>query len=621
MLRVNGLFGWVSYNDRRSAVLFLSFVLAFHVLALAVLYIPLVIADHAHAPVYNWEGYLLRYIPLVTLAGAGLFLVQFWWHEKLVRRQTGFRYVSKRDEPRLHRIAEPLVIAAGLPEPRLAVIESRALNAFACGLDQKSAVVVVTRGLLDGLDDDELAAVVAHELIHIKNGDLRLMAAATVCQRSMAVVYNQGSWGDQKYREASALVLSMGLMPALFILFVVLSFLRHSALHFGFVTRTLISKAREFIADSEALRLTQDPAALVSALQKIDGRSELECLTTESDSMMIDGPSTGVFATHPTIAERVAAIVVMTGSMALNAPSRRDTRPSHVRDTSRRAAFGIRRKLGVSVPVTSRRTSLEFPEDRNVLGFTLEMNVAACLAIGFFLVSHQQHLTNPRLLAAQFDVTNVGPLLWMASPNVMPSRCNGINPAPDCTEAEIQKEWAELNGLMKDLADLPGFILPGGFFTSVPPPAVKLQATRQNACFHARYQVGDRGLYSVDEPEGRRAGDISMSRYIRVIEDSVVGTDSYNPVYRDERLKNYVDTRKLMIEVTHRFFGEPGLAQAIAEYGRPEHAAVVSLLKERMADPAFTKSLKALDLAEYELLTENPSEFISCVAREARSKL
>jgi len=149
MLRVNGLFGWVSYNDRRSVTLFLSFVLAFHVLAALVLLVPLVLKDIDHAPFYNWSGYFRRYVPLVTLAGAGIFLIQFWWHENLVRRQSGFRYTYKGEEPRLCRIAEPLVIAAGLPEPRLAVIESPALNAFASGRDRNNAVVVVTRGLLN----------------------------------------------------------------------------------------------------------------------------------------------------------------------------------------------------------------------------------------------------------------------------------------------------------------------------------------------------------------------------------------------------------------------------------------------------------------------------------------
>ena len=95
--------------------------------------------------------------------------------------RTDFRFVDDQDEPRLCRIVEPLIIAAGLPTPYVGVIDTPALNAFACGIRQKDAVLVFTRGLIDGLDDDELAAVAAHEIVHIKNGDIRLIAATNVC--------------------------------------------------------------------------------------------------------------------------------------------------------------------------------------------------------------------------------------------------------------------------------------------------------------------------------------------------------------------------------------------------------------------------------------------------------
>src|SRR4029077_9101929 len=92
------------------------------------------------------------------------------------------------------------------------------------------------------------------------------------------------------------------------------------------LARLLIASAREYIADAEAARLTQNPAALVSALRRIEGRSAIPDLAAGQDAMMIDGAHEGAFATHPTIAERVAAIISVTGSMALTAPARRDTR-------------------------------------------------------------------------------------------------------------------------------------------------------------------------------------------------------------------------------------------------------------------------------------------------------
>src|SRR3954464_14381683 len=180
-MRVNGLYGHVRSNDARSLALFAGFVAAFHLLAALGLIVPLAMHDPEHAPLYGWMGYLVRWVPIVTVIGAVLFAVQMAWHTRTVRRRTDFRFVDDEDEPRLCRIVEPLVIAAGLPTPYVGVINSPALNAFACGIRQKDAVLVFTRGLIDGLDDDELAAVAAHEIIHIKNGDIRLIAATNVC--------------------------------------------------------------------------------------------------------------------------------------------------------------------------------------------------------------------------------------------------------------------------------------------------------------------------------------------------------------------------------------------------------------------------------------------------------
>ena len=637
MLRVNGLFGWVSYNDRRSATLFLSFVAAFHVLAAVVLFIPLAIWDQAHAPVYSWAGYLMRYVPLMTLAGAAIFLVQLWWHENLVRKQSGFRYTFKGEEPRLCRIAEPLVIAAGLPEPRLAIIESRALNAFACGLGQKSAVLVVTRGLLDELDDDELASVLAHEIAHIKNDDVRLMAAATVCQRSMAVLYNQGSWGGRRFQEAMSLGISLLILPVLFLVFVAVSFLRHSAIHFGYITRALISAAREFVADSESVQLTQNPAALVSALEKIKGRSHVSGLAAENDAMMIDGPSEGTFATHPSIAERVAAIVRLTGSMVLNAPARRDTRPNrqHVNPPwgrpSEPRAFGLRQKFSQPPPVAARESTVEATPDRNFLGFTWEMNVAACIAIAAFVFINRADLNGPRAIAAHFDLTEFSLVMSAIAKS---SNCQAAQAqkqqggAPVNCEVETGRQLAEYQGKKSFIGQAiammatPGkgtYALPGGGFTTVMPDSLKLEMARKNVCFNsARYSVGDRGLHRIDEPDRGHNSDISITRYMGFIARSVSNVEAVGPQHRDTMLKSYVGTRKAMIEVTHRFYGEPGLDMAMSAYSAREHTAIVETIRERLSDPDFTAKMTPLERADYELLTSQPDQFITCVARGMR---
>src|SRR5215813_13850933 len=334
-MRVKGLYGHVRSNDARSLALFAGFVAAFHLLAMLGLPVPLAMLDPDHAPLYGWMGYLVRWVPIVTVVGAVLFAVQMAWHVRTVRRRTDFRFVDDHDEPRLCRIVEPLAIAAGLPTPYVGVIDTPALNAFACGIRQKDAVLVFTRGLIDGLDDDELAAVAAHEISHIVNGDIRLIAATNVCLDTLKLLELRRSNTERLKRIHQGLTLPLlaMLMPIVVVLVLVMMFLRRLAVDGSHLTRLLIASAREFIADAEAARLTQNPAALVSALRRVDERSVIPGLAAGQDAMMIDGAHEGAFATHPTIAERVTAIISVTGSMALIAPDRRDTRSADVRAT------------------------------------------------------------------------------------------------------------------------------------------------------------------------------------------------------------------------------------------------------------------------------------------------
>src|SRR5215831_14259021 len=408
-MRVNGLYGHVRSNDARSVALFAGFVAAFHLLAMLGLVVPLAMFDPEHAPLYDWTGYLLRWVPIVTIIGAVLFAVQMAWHVRTVRSRTDFRFVDDQDEPRLCRIVEPLTIAAGLPTPYVGVIDTPAFNAFACGIRQKDAVLVFTRGLIDGLDDDELAAVAAHEIVHVVNGDIRLIAATNVCLDTLKLLQPRpGIPREKKLQWAFTLPLQAMLLPMLFLLTLAVLFLRRLAVDGSHLTRLLIASAREFIADAEATRLTQNPTALVSALRRIEGRSVIPGLEAGQDAMMIDGAHEGAFATHPTIAERVAAIVSVTGSMALIAPARRDTRPAELRAgegfgprsaSSREPEYLRSARQGANAALERVAEDNEF----NRLGLTREMSVGAVLAVGVFLWMHSADLGNPAALAKALD--------------------------------------------------------------------------------------------------------------------------------------------------------------------------------------------------------------------------
>jgi Zn-dependent protease with chaperone function len=633
-MQVNGLYGHVRSNDARSAALFAGFVAAFHLLTMLGLLVPLAMYDPEHAPFYDWTGYLVRWVPIVTVIGAVLFAVQMAWHVRTVRRRTDFHFVDEQDEPRLCRIVEPLAIAAGLPTPYVGVIDSPALNAFACGIRQKDAVLVFTRGLIDGLSDDELAAVAAHEIIHIKNGDIRLIAATNVCLDTLELLELRRS-ARHRFRDACTLPILAFVLPILLVLVLVVMFLRRLALDGSHLTRLLIASAREFIADAEAVRLTQNPAALVSALRRIEGRSVIPGMAAGQDAMMIDGAHAGAFATHPTIAERVAAIVSVTGSMALIAPAHRDTRSPALRA---REGFGRRpapaleagflrgARQGASATFARVSSGGEF----NRLGLTREMSVGAVAAAGVFLWVHSADLGNPAALAKAFDPAPARALVAMGREV---ARCQrqglgsliGLAEKPTgCSEADLLAAHVGEDGLFGKLAESTAqrtkgmYRWPDGTFRSAAPPDVQLAEVREARCFQTdRYSVGDRGLHSVTE-QPRHRDDISLPGYLAHSDAAARSVAEASPVERDPRLLDYFKVRKTMGWVIHRFFGDPGLELAAIRNGGPEHQTAIALLRERLTDPGFASALSPLERAEVELLAAAPQDFISCTARRAQ---
>jgi Zn-dependent protease with chaperone function len=637
-MRVNGLYGHVRNNDVRSLALFAGFVVAFQFLAVLALLVPLAMYDPEHAPLYGWTGYLVRWVPIVTVIGALLFAVQMAWHVRTVRRRTDFRFVDDQDEPRLCRIVEPLTIAAGLPTPYVGVIDSTALNAFACGIRRKDAVLVFTRGLIDGLDDDELAAVAAHEIVHIVNGDIRLIAATNVWLDTLNLLQPRPSAERTKrIWQACTLPILAFELPMMVVLVLVVMFLRRLAVDGSHLTRLLIASAREFIADAEAVRLTQNPAALVSALRRIEGRSVIPGLAAGQDAMMIDGAHKGAYATHPTIAERIAAIVSVTGSMALIAPARLDTRSSASRARDdfgrqpgppRETAFVQRaRQLATAAPIRVSPTH-EF----NRLGLTNEMTVGAVAAIGVFLWAHGADLGKPEALVKALDSTSVRALFAMGGEG---ARCQiqgigslvGVASKPtDCDIGEMLAPHRGKEGLLGKLADSMAGQTNGlhmwsdGSFRSIGPPLVQLTEIRNARCFQTEnYSVGDRGLHAVTE-RPNESDAISLPRYLAMVDAAARRVAAASSAERDAALLDFFRSRKTFGQVIHRFFGDPGLQIAAAHYAGPEHQTAIARLRERLTDPRFASTLNPLERAELDLLATAPLDFISCTARRGRTQ-
>jgi len=333
-----GLYGHVEQNRRRSLLLFAGFIVAIEVMAFVILVMPTLMLDWPHCPLVSPRGYLTRYVLPVALVGLLVYAVKYWWCVGAVQKAVGFRYVDNGEEPRFCRILEPLCIAAGIRLLHAAVIDSPALNAFACGVRADRMVVVATRGLIDGLDDDELAAVMAHEVIHIRNRDTLLLASANVFMATLTMARGGKQVAFDRWRQLWPLVL----LPTLLPLYLVATFLTQVSLRIGACSRAAIGSAREYIADAEAVRLTKNPAALVSALRKIDGHSRIDTVAPAQEAMMIDGPVEGPLATHPTVTERIAALARTTGSMIFESGIRLDTRGPALAGPAKTLAFGQR---------------------------------------------------------------------------------------------------------------------------------------------------------------------------------------------------------------------------------------------------------------------------------------
>ncbi len=246
----------------------------------------------------------------LVFAGIGSFL-SYWWGDKVILRISGARPADRQRDFHFFTVAENLAIAAQIPQPKLYVIEDSAPNAFATGRDEKHAVVCATSGLLEKLDRTELEGVIAHEISHIRNYDMRLMSIVTIL---VGMVTLLGDWFLRGIRferrrgkggeRLQTLFLALGVFLAL------LSPLIAQLIQLA------ISRRREFLADSSAAMLTRYPEGLAKALEKIAADKEpLEAANKATAHLYIVNPLknlhqgigwfANLFNTHPPIEERI----------------------------------------------------------------------------------------------------------------------------------------------------------------------------------------------------------------------------------------------------------------------------------------------------------------------------
>jgi len=263
-------------------------------------------------------GYLFGYIyndaNIVIIAvvfALVMNFVSYWYSDKLVLTMSGARAVSHENAQDFYHIVENLCITAGLPTPRIYIINSGAPNAFATGRDKNHAVVAVTTGLLEKLDKQELEGVIAHELSHIGNRDMLLMTVAVMLAGMVALMadfflrFRMFGGGDNDDNRANVVFAILGLIA------IILAPIAATLI------KLAISRRREYLADASAVLLTRYPEGLARALEKIGAdNTPLRQAKTATAHLFIVNPLKSsalmtLFSTHPPIVERVRRLRAM----------------------------------------------------------------------------------------------------------------------------------------------------------------------------------------------------------------------------------------------------------------------------------------------------------------------
>lgn len=335
-----GLYTHIQSNKRRSVALLVGLFVLVYVLVFAGALIAEVMSV-GDAPLdYLVQAALqdlLIAAPVATVAAILWILIAYKFHQKMIDAITGSSPVTREDEPRLYNLLENLCISRGIPMPKLRIADDDALNAFATGLNEKQYSITVTRGLIGALNDQEMEAVLGHELTHIRNGDVRLLVIAVVIAGVISFfgemvfrLFFQNAFrfgggrssGSSSDKKGGGAIITIVIAIALIVVSWLLSI----------VIRFALSRSREYLADSGAVELTKNPDAMISALRKIENRGELASANSAVMEMCIDNPRSGfadIFATHPSVDKRVAALVQFAGGhdpgpIALEPPAEQD---------------------------------------------------------------------------------------------------------------------------------------------------------------------------------------------------------------------------------------------------------------------------------------------------------
>jgi len=332
-----GLYTHIASNKFRSMLLLGGLFLLIYVLVYAgALLAEVVINSDASVDYYLRAASrdLIKAFPYATIVAALWIVIAYFFHQNMIDAVTGGEDVTRQQQPRLYNLLENLCISRGIPMPKLKLMDSPALNAFATGLNRRQYAVTVTTGLLKALNDQEIEAVLGHELTHIRNGDVQLMVVAVIIAgvvgffgelffrmfTNLSWNSSGGSWSSSSSRSSSSSSSDSdskgsGGGGAIVVVIIAIALIVVAWL-LSQVVKLALSRSRELLADAGSVELTKNPDAMISALRKIENRGELPGATSAVMELCVDNPREGfadLFATHPSVDSRVKALVQFAG--------------------------------------------------------------------------------------------------------------------------------------------------------------------------------------------------------------------------------------------------------------------------------------------------------------------
>jgi heat shock protein HtpX len=308
-----GLHKQIQRNNFNSFLL----LIAFPVLLLAIFYIIIYFVARDNASEYPDENYptsidhnamFLTVIPFVLIAVGIWFLIAWAGHAAFIRLATGAKPLERMENKRVYNLVENLCISKGMKMPKINIIDDDSLNAFASGIDERSYSVTLSKGIINKLDDEELEGVIAHELSHIRNRDVRVLIISIIFVGIFAFLA-EVAFRSLRFAGRGKKGKGGGVVILVAIVVTAIAYLISILLRFG------ISRRREYLADAGAADMTKKPYALASALKKISSDPWIEAVENRDVAQLfIDNPTPSshksaswdnMFATHPPIDKRI----------------------------------------------------------------------------------------------------------------------------------------------------------------------------------------------------------------------------------------------------------------------------------------------------------------------------